>query len=299
MEISSHQNAVELQKNQAPKEVKVKEKGSFRAYGAAMAASTAVTPVGLLAVKGMQNVAGKLSPEQLKSLNECAEKMIKDTHLAEKGIKIVDYAGQAAESYMTNLPRNIEETFNTIAATANGKNAFFNPVTKEIGVNKGKLPTALFHEIGHAYNNNNSKFWSAMQKMRNPSMMLASTLVLFSAFSKKAEAEPGKELTTAQKAKNFVRKHAGALTALSMTPVVAEEVMASVRGVQYANKNLAKDLAKQVTKTNILGAISYIGAAVGFALASHVAIKVKDSIMEKQKAKAQQKQQQQINNKVK
>ena len=65
--------------------------------------------------------------------------------------------------------------------------------------------------------------------------------------------------------------------------------MASYRGCKWASSNLPKDLAKRVKIGNVYGAISYISVAVALGLAAHVAVKVKDSIMEKQKIKAEQK----------
>ena len=312
MEINSNISTIEGQNTTKTEKTdkKVKEKGSLRAASAGSLASALSMPVGMLSIKGMQNVAGTLSKEQIKTLNECAEKMLKDAKLSQKGVKIDDVAGVVANFSL--LPDSVYAMINPYFAIAEGKNAAFsskpliNQLTREtvhdantIIVNKNKLPNALFHEIGHAINYNSSKFWSVIQKMRNPSIAIASFIMLFAAFTTKAEAEDGKELTKAQKTKNFIRNNAGALAGLSMLPVVSEEIMASVRGLQYASKNLTKDLAKKVSKTNIYGAISYIAAAIGLAISAHVAVKVKDSIMEKQKAKAEQQEQQLIDNQEK
>lgn len=273
-----------------------KEKGSWRALGASQIAGTASLPVGMAAVAGMSQVNKKLTPEQIKQINEAADAMIDATGLRTKGVKIDNV--RSAGLNLTGIPDAIYDMINSYSAVAHGKNAAFlpkdtkNALTGEILhskntiiANREKMSTALFHEIGHAFNANKSKFWGAMQKMRIPAMVLASGLAIFSAFSKKAEAKDGEELTKGQKAKNFVRDNSGALAATAMLPVVAEEVMASVRGCKWANSNLPKELAKKVKTTNVFGAISYVAAAAAVALSAFVATKVKDSIMEKEKAK--------------
>ena len=72
-----------------------------------------------------------------------------------------------------------------------------------------------------------------------------------------------------------------------MMPVVAEEAMASIRAGKWANANLTKDLAKRVKTGNAWGLASYIAVTAALALSATVATKVKDSIMEKQKIKAE------------
>lgn len=280
------------------KQKKVKEKGSFRAAGASQLTSLASIPVSLLSMVGMQKSAKGLSPEQIATLNQVADKVLDGAGLAAKGVKIdnVTWAGLN----LTGLPDSVYDMLNTYSAVANGKNAAFldkdakNLFTGEILhskntiiANREKLPTALFHEMGHAFNKNSSKIFSVMQKMRIPSMVLASLIPLFSAFTKKAEAEEGKELTFAQKSKNFVRNNSGILTAASMFPVVAEEAMASIRAGKWANANLTKDLAKRVKTGNAWGLASYVAVTAALALSATIATKVKDSIMEKQKAKTE------------
>ena len=262
-----------------------KEKGSWRALGASQIAGMASLPVGMASVAGMSQVNKKLSPDQIKAINEAAEKALKDSGLAEKGVEIINLTEADLGVKLKGWKDSLLRTFNAQYATAKGKNAFYHPMMNSIGVNKDKFSTATFHELGHAFNANKSKFWGAMQKMRMPSMLLATGLAIFAAFTKKAESKDGEELTKGQKAKNFVRNNAGYIAGASMLPVVAEEVMASIRGCKWANANLPKELAKKVKTTNIFGAVSYVAAAAAVALSAVVATKVKDSIMEKQKAK--------------
>lgn len=273
-----------------------KEKGSWRAVGASQIAGTASLPVSMAAIAGMSQVNKKLTPEQIEQINKAADAMIDAKGLRAKGVKIDNVT--SAGLNLTGIPDSIYDMINSYSAVAHGKNAAFlpkdakNALTGEILhskntiiANRDKMSTALFHEIGHAFNANKSKFWKVMQNLRIPSMVLASGLAIFAAFTKKAEAKDGEELTKGQKAKNFVRNNAGYIAGASMLPVIAEEVMATVRGCKWANANLPKELAKKVRTTNIFGAVSYVAASAAIALSAFVATKVKDSIMEKQKAK--------------
>ncbi len=236
----------------------------------------------------MQNVPKSLSKEQISMINEAADKIIETLGLAAKGVKIDNVSSRVPN--ISIFPDSIYARINPYFAIAEGQNAAFlsKDITGEIIhkkntilVNKEKLPTAIFHEIGHAFNKNSSKIWSAVQKMRIPAMIIATGLMLFSAFTKKSENKDGQELTKAQKAKNFVRNNSGILSFAAMLPVVGEEIMASLRGCKFANANLPKELAKKVTATNIYGTITYLLGAVGASIAMHLAVKVKDNIVDK------------------
>lgn len=272
-------------KKQVVEKKKVKERGSWRALGASQVAGMASLPVGMASVAGMSMVNKKLSSEQMKLISGAAEKALENSGLKEKGVSIINITEDTIGTKLKGWKDTLFSMVNPQYATAKGKNAFYNPLINSVGVNKDKFATATFHEIGHAFNANKSKFWGTMQKMRGPAMLVATGLAIFAAFTKKTEAKDGEELTKGQKAKNFVRNNAGYIAGASMLPVVAEEVMASVRGCKWANANLPKELAKHVKATNVFGAASYIAAAAAVALSAFVATKVKDSIMEKQKAK--------------
>lgn len=247
-------------------------KGSLKALAVGTAASMVSAPAGQLAMKGMSLVNNKLDANQIKTINNAADTILLSTGLKNKGVKITDvkFAGL--------FPNKMAK------AIASGKNAGYSNITNEVLINRDKLPTAVFHEMGHAFNNNSSKVWSAMQKMRMPAMAVSSLIMLFGALSKKEVAEDGKELTKGQKIKNAVRDKSGLLAFGAMLPVLLEESMASVRGCKWANKNLTADLAKKVRNTNIIGATSYIAAALGIGLAAHVAVKVKDNAQDKARA---------------
>lgn len=143
---------------------------------------------------------------------------------------------------------------------------------------KEGIAPAGFHEVGHAMNYNLSKVGKFLQNCR-PLMKLAPLIGIFAACTRKAEAKDGKELTSGQKTKNFIRDNAGALAFASYLPMLIEEGMATYKGQKYANKVLSKDLAKKVLKGNSIAYMSYLTVAASAGLAAHCAVKIKDSII--------------------
>jgi len=276
------------------KTLNVKE--SCAAYGASALVPVATMPLSLAAMNKMQKTCDSLSIGQVESIKTSANTMLNQTGLAEKGVTIKrlseDSVRTLADSVDNKFYKKLIEFVDPISSTKSGKNAFFSP--KEIFglcnkntvvLHENKLSLSVFHELGHAMNFNMSKVGKLLQKCRMPAMLIAGSLALFAAFSKESKAEDGKELTKGQKAKNFVRKNAGVLAFTSMLPILAEEGMASIKGCLWANKNIAKDLAKKVAKTNAVAYTSYLLAAIGLGLSAHVAVKVKDKLVAKKEAK--------------
>ncbi len=258
---------------------KVKETGSFRAAAVSQVMPLATAPVGMLAIKGLTIPNSKLTPEQAKTISDAAENILKNKGLKDKGVEIIHTAGTVNKSKTPNFIRCL---IDPMFAASEGKNAFFVPQSNKIFINKEKLPTAIYHEMGHSFNANKTKVFKILQKNRNIGLILASTLGLFCAFTKNEKAQDGKELTKGQKAKNTVRNNAGKLALLAMMPMLLEEGMASIRGCKWAKSALSKDLYKKVLHTNIAGYFSYLGVAAGACLAAVTARKIKDNIMNKQ-----------------
>lgn len=282
---------------------KKKTKGGALAATASIAGSSAVQlsslPVGIAMMNIMSSQSKKLSESQINTIMNSAENFIKSTGIDKKGVVIHNIT--KAPINLSCIPDKLLEYINMQTSIAKGKNAaFFNkPVKAVLGeiaydknsilINKDKFSTAVFHEIGHAINYNKSKFWKAMQKMRMPGIYLADGLPLFAAFSNKAEAKDGEELTKGQKVKNALRNNAGKIAFASMVPMLMEEGMASIRGCKWANANLPKELAKKVLKTNIGGYASYLATALSLGFAAFSAVKIKDYFGKKHQDKIQAK----------
>lgn len=158
-----------------------------------------------------------------------------------------------------------------------GKNAGYLSRTNKILVNSEKIGYAGFHEMGHAINKNFSTIGKAIQKMRLPMMIAAGAMPVIALLTNK-RTENNPPQTKWQKTKNFIKENVGKLTTLAFVPVIAEEIMASVRGQKLAKSVLPKELMKNVTKTHIIGATSYIGTALILGVAAFTANKVRDRI---------------------
>ena len=248
-----------------------------------------MTPVGRLYVNGVRNLNTNVDKNELRAAIDEA------LSSSNTGTKILDFSNKTPREiqklyndFLSQQEKNIpkKEFFNklkkvtlkrVLAPYVNGNNAGFFSGKNRIFVNVDKFGTAVFHEIGHAINYNSSPFWKVIQKMRVPLVYAPSAFLLVSLFKrKKLEGEEPKN--GFDRATDFIKNNAGKLSMLAMVPVIAEELKATLRGNKMARKLCSPDLYKKVVKTNTLGAITYISAALLTGLSVYAAGKIKDSI---------------------
>lgn len=279
--------------NQPQQSKKRNIKGSLAALGAGSIASVAVAPLSLLEMNGMTKFSKKLTKDEVKIVNNAADKIVSEvTNLGEKGVVIKDLRTPFVN--VLPLPDWLVELTNPLFQIPKGKNAAFLdkdiPLTEfkknMVLINREKLPLAVFHELGHAFNFNNSSFWKTLQKSRVPGMGISGLVALFPAFTKDSKAQDGEELTKGQKFKNWMRKYSPVLAFGAMTPMLAEEGMASIRGCKWAKSLLNKNLFNKVLKTNVVAYTTYLTGALGMSLAAFAAKKVKDNSQAKLERKA-------------
>ena len=276
-----------------------KTKPNFKESVAGVAASQIIPissmAIGIPVINKMSKIATSLTQTEINNLNQASETILNTTGLKKLGVDIVNINNV---QNLTGLPDKVAEIMNPIIGTAKGKNAFFTNKeiagiigANKIGINKQKLPTAAFHEIGHAINYNKSGFWKTMQKLRTPGILIATALGIFAAVTKKSKPKDGEELSKGKQIKEKIRNNSGKLAFLAMTPMLLEEAMASIRGCKEAKKLLDPSLYKKVAKTNKVAYISYIGTALSVGLAAFGARKVKDKLIEIKEAKLEKKRQ--------
>lgn len=165
-----------------------------------------------------------------------------------------------------------------------GQNACYLQKSNKIVINSEKIGYAGFHEIGHAINKQFSKSGKFLQSLRIPAMLTSLALPVFAlATNKRTEENPPQ--TKWQKTKNYVKENVGKLTTLLYLPIVAEECIASARGQKLAKSVLPKELMKNVTKTHILGASSYVACAAIVGVSAFAANKVRDAVVNKMESK--------------
>ena len=293
--------------------------GFFKKIGAGMVGSIVAAPVGLASLPiavGLQNqmvkVNRSISKDSVKILNKAGEKVLKESGLAPKGVKILrslpaDLKAAMPRGNIFGLPKNISKflkTLNPIYQAKLGRNAFFRVETNEAIVSN-KMALSQFHELGHAMNRHTSKFGKFLQGIRLDVIKqirqqnaqnifrgmplikipvagrilgaIAGTIGLVSVFkNKKATGEKPKGFF--DKITTFIKNNVGKLTFLTMLPIVLEEGLASYKGEKFAAKFLKPDLLKKVKLTNRLGLATYLTGAILAGLAARVAVNVRDRI---------------------
>lgn len=252
---------------------------------AAAAGGAGVTLVSGMAGKPfldrMIRQSNSLTQDEINLVNEATDNVCKNiSKLSDKGVKICNITPESSEvkrlkqalgKWAKLLTNKIP-----ILAIAEGKNACFSPVNNSVIINRNKLPLAVFHEMGHAHNFNNTKLWKAMQKSRTPLICIGTAFAFLPAFTKKQTAAEGEELTKEQKNKNAIRNSAPIVAAAAFLPTIMEEGMATVKGNKWAKQVLSPELFKKVVKQNKFGFVSYVITAVGYGLASLTAKVIKD-----------------------
>ena len=258
---------------------------------AALVGSSAIQSSSIIPASGVLATISKIEKypkDTIDLIHKASENALEVSGLKDKGLSIEWLKSSGKKLNLIDKFKLIINQSRGREAIEEGINACFSPITNKIYMPEKKLSFAAFHEIGHAINYNNSKFWNKMQKMGTPAMALAMLPLLYGAISRESKAEDGKDLNKRQKANNFIRNNAGKLSFAAMLPMLAEEGMASIRGQKLANKLLPKNVAKTVLKGNAVAYTSYLISALGFAAASYTAVKIKDAIVNKRQASKQQ-----------
>ncbi len=237
-------------------------------------------PLKIPIAKGVSKIQKQLSQSEIRTVNTAIDNVLyKATLLGKKGVTIENY--NKIPPNHSSFPDKIYELFNLGSQIAKGENAGF--INKEgsakntILVNRNKAPMLTFHELGHAFNFNDSTFWKSVQKTRKSPVVLASIFALTPTLTKEEKPQKEKALTKTQKIKNNIRKMSPFLAFISMLPILSEEMMASIRGYSWAKSLLDKNLSKKVLKTNVVIYTSYLLSALGFSLMAAVGKKVKDN----------------------
>lgn len=193
-----------------------------------------------------------------------------------------------SESDMLDIAaKSVAQMFKT------GSNAAYLQNANKIILPDKVLQTSVFHEMGHALNNNGGKILKYLQMARPLANKLPGIILTASLLNKRKTTDKPSD-NKAEKVLDGVKKNAGKLTVLAMLPMVLEEGIASIRGDKIARNlvkdgKLTKELLKKVRLTNAAGFCSYTLLLATTALSTKLAIKVKDGIQEKYELKKQHK----------
>ncbi len=181
-----------------------------------------------------------------------------------------------------------------------GVGADYLPGSNKIVAPDKSLQTSIFHEMGHALNNNGSVFMKALQKSKPVAQFLPGIIFAVSLLNKrKVDDEQLPTDSKLQRLKDGVKRNAGKLTALAFAPMILEEGIASVRGGKIAEDlfkkgklslifedgKLSKEIINKVRLTNVNKFAGSVLIAAGTILGTKLAIKVKDKLQAKYETK--------------
>ena len=197
--------------------------------------------------------------DTFENIRNVAQQAMKDTGLATKGIKIRSVNSQNINEITNELinamgkqPFGKNTAINASKYFEYGANAAYVPNLKNIYISEKGCYSSVFHEMGHAMNNQFSKIGNILQKGRLlvPYNVPILGLGLFAAslLHKVKQETEGQPKSGWEKTKDFVKNNVGKLTFLSFVPTLIEEAMASFKGINIAKKYLPKDQIVQLTK---------------------------------------------------
>ncbi len=150
-----------------------------------------------------------------------------------------------------------------------GMNACYVPSTKTIKVNTELASISGFHELGHAMNHLKSKSGKFLQALRKPGYGLAGLMGTLALLSR---PKPKEEKRTPL---DFVLDNCGKIAFVGLLPTVAEEALASHKGIKLARASgLDEKLVKNLKKFYGKALLSYIGYAVVTGFSVFVANKI-------------------------
>ena len=218
---------------------------------------------------------------------------------------------------MKHMPEEIQQTIKSSLESLSGlmakmqgmmfktgSNACYLPNANKIITPDKTLQTSIFHEMGHALNNNGGIIMKTLQKARPVAMALPGIILLASILNKrKVNDEQLPTDSKFQRLKDGIKRNAGKLTALAFAPMLVEEGAASLRGGKIAKDlfklgklstviedgKLSKELLNKVRLANITKFAGYAVLAAGTVAATKLAIKIKDKLQARYEAKQEEK----------
>ncbi len=144
-----------------------------------------------------------------------------------------------------------------LGPVARGENAFYTDRFKLAVAPKSK-PSLILHELGHAINAHKGKFLKALQKSRIYVSAVPTALLILNGMFKQKDNNP-----------NFVERNAGIIGFAAFLPTIAEEGLASIRGIKAARETLGKSINLAPLKRNYFFAwLTYLIAGIGLGVAA-------------------------------
>ena len=221
-----------------------------------------------------------------------AEKVLEESGLRRKGIKLhfVDETKSNLE-HLKDLcfkETGVKNAFgrrmgnNYFEMFKEGANAAYFPEGKECVAHSKSLYGNIYHEMGHAMNATGNIFSKALFKARAITpfgVSIVAPIALGAAlFHNVDKNKPKEQKSFSEKTLDFVANHATALTAASYIPIVAEEGLASIRGLKAVKKHLSPDIYSKTAKNFAKAWGTYAAAAVAVTIGVQAGIWIADKI---------------------
>ena len=163
-----------------------------------------------------------------------------------------------------------------------GKQASFNAtmLVDYIALNKQRGGALVFHELGHAKNyRSNNIIKNLMIKSKNP-IISGALIIAGLCCATIPRAKEEEKDTFGGKTKNVLKNNCIGITAVGGLMIPLEEGIASIRGAKIAKKILPKEQLRLVNKMNLKAFCSYGSMAAGAILATYLASKIFDKVVE-------------------
>lgn len=226
----------------------------FEGFMLATAASGAILSPLAYAGKPFEN---QLKREEVnnKIYKDYFTRALHDSGLYEKGVRIIP-----AQYSLVNNDYKL------------GKNACYIPKSNEVVINTDKISIAGFHELGHAMNDLMSKYGvKYLAKMRGIGYAIAGLMEYFAIFSRTKPKGAPRSFT------DIIEDNCGKIAFIGMLPIVAEEYIASKRGLKLAKASgLSEPLINNMKKLYQKALLTYGGRAVLGGLAVYASRKIMD-----------------------
>lgn len=156
-----------------------------------------------------------------------------------------------------NIKNYPPDLWESLVPVAKGENAFYTDQFKLAVAPKSK-PSLILHELGHAINAHKGKFLKTLQKSRMYVSAVPTALLMLNSLFKRDDNRL-----------NFVERNAGVIGFAAFLPTIAEEGLASIRGVKAARETLGKSINLGPLKRNYFFAwLTYLIAGIGLGVAA-------------------------------
>ncbi len=231
--------------------------------------------------------------------NNVVDIVLKSSKLESTGLKIFDInennLEEVSKAYFDNLPKGfkqriknnprLQKSFNkNLQNVAKGNYAFYMNIANSICLNKDKRYLSVFHEMGHAYNNNISSLGKLLDKLRKQNRKVVKqitqimTLGIILIDKRKKDDKPKNNL---DKEFQKIRNNAGLIAFVAGMPVIAEEGLASINAARLTKPYISKGAYKMLNKYNFRAWLTYLGGYTANAVALASMRGIKDFIVDR------------------